>query len=58
MDRWEEARIDRLERKVETLEQKNRDRSWFWMQVWMYGTMAVLWTFAAITIALHVSHHR
>jgi hypothetical protein len=57
MDKWEEARIDRLERKVEALEQKNRDRLWFWMQIWMYGLAAAAWVLAGITIAIHASHH-
>lgn len=58
MDRWEEARIDRLERKVEALERKNWERSLFWMRASMYGLVAAAWVLAAVTIALHVSHHR
>jgi hypothetical protein len=56
MDKWEEARIERLERRVDKLEWKNRERSTFWFNVVIYGMVAALLVLTAAAIAINASN--
>ena len=55
MDKWEEARIERLECRVDKLEWKNRERSTFWFNVVIYGMVAALLVLTAVAIAINAS---
>jgi hypothetical protein len=57
MEKWERDEIVRLERRVDALERKNWDRSFFWMRFWLYGMVAALWILGAVTIAVGATHH-
>jgi hypothetical protein len=40
MEKWEQAQIDRLEKRVDQLEHKNWERSLFTFRLIMYGYVA------------------
>jgi hypothetical protein len=56
MERWEQAQIDRLEKRVDQLEHKNWERSLFTFRLIMYGYVAVFVALAITTIVLGASH--
>ena len=55
MDKWEQDRIDRLEDRIAKLEQKNWDRSMFWLNVMSYVMVTAAVVFATVAITLNVS---
>jgi hypothetical protein len=56
MDRWEQAQIDRLEKRVGQLEHKNWERSLFAFRLIMYGYAAAFIALAITAIVLAASH--
>lgn len=56
MEKWEQAQIDRLEKRVGQLEHKNWERSLFTFRLVMYGYVAVFIALAITAIALGASH--
>jgi hypothetical protein len=59
MEKWEQARIDRLEKRVDQLEHKNWERSDFTFRLIMYGyamAFAALAIAAVVFGASHPSH--
>jgi hypothetical protein len=56
MERWEQAQIDRLEKRVNQLEHKNWERSLFTFRLIMYGYAAAFIAFAVTAVVLGASH--
>ena len=56
MERWEQAQIDRLEKRVDQLERKNWERSFFTFRLIMYGYVVAFAALAIATIVLGASH--
>jgi hypothetical protein len=56
MERWEQAQIDRLEKRINQLEHKNWERSLFTFRLIMYGYAAAFIALAITAIVLGVSH--
>jgi len=56
MEKWEQARIDRLEDRVFQLECKNWERSTRVFQLVMYGLTAAFVILAFVFVAVHASH--
>jgi hypothetical protein len=55
MEKWELDRIDRIEGRVDRLEQKNWERSMFWFNFAIYGMVTAFLVFTAVTIAIEAS---
>lgn len=56
MEKWEQARIDRLEDRVAHLERKNWERSDFTFRLIMHGLTAAFVVLAIVAIAVSASH--
>jgi len=56
MEKWEQAQIDRLEKRVDQLEHKNWERSLFTLRLIMYGYAAAFIALAITAIVLGASH--
>ena len=56
MEKWEQAQIDRLEKRVDQLEHKNWERSFFTFRLIMYGYVAVFVALAITAVVLGASH--
>jgi len=56
MERWEQAQIERLEKRVNQLEHKNWERSLFTFRLIMYGYAATFIALAITAIVLGASH--
>lgn len=56
MERWEQAQIDRLEKRVDQLEHKNWERSAFTFRLIMYGYVVAFAVLAIAAIVLAASH--
>jgi quinol-cytochrome oxidoreductase complex cytochrome b subunit len=56
METWEQARIDRLENRVEQLERKNWERADFTFRLVMYGLTAAVVVLNIVTIAIAAGH--
>jgi hypothetical protein len=56
MEKWEQAQIDRLEKRVGQLERKNWERSDLAFRLIMYGFAAAFVVLALIAIAVSASH--
>jgi hypothetical protein len=56
MERWEQAQIDRLEKRVAQLERKNWERSTRAFQLTMYGFTAAFVVLAIVAVAVGATH--
>ncbi len=56
MEKWEQAQIDRLEKRVDQLEHKNWERSDFRFRLIMYGYATAFVALAIAAIVLGASH--
>ncbi len=56
MEKWEQAQIDRLEKRVDQLEHKNWERSLFTFRLIICGYAAAFIALAITAIALGASH--
>lgn len=56
MEKWEQAQIDRLEKRVDQLEHKNWERSLFTFRLIMYGYAAAFIALAITASVLAASH--
>ncbi|HEX6753044.1 MAG TPA: hypothetical protein VF093_05605 [Solirubrobacterales bacterium] len=55
METWEQARIDRLEARVDQLERKDWERRDFTFRLIMYGLTAAMVVLNIVTIAIAAS---
>jgi quinol-cytochrome oxidoreductase complex cytochrome b subunit len=55
MKTWEQARIDRLEHRVDQLERKSWERADFTFRLVMYGLTAAMVVLNIVTIAIAAS---
>lgn len=56
METWEQARIDRLEARVDQLERKDWERRDFTFRLVMYGLTAAMVVLNIVTIAIAASN--
>jgi quinol-cytochrome oxidoreductase complex cytochrome b subunit len=56
METWEQARIDRLEHRVQQLERKSWERADFTFRLIMYGLTAAVVVLNIVTIAIAASN--
>jgi hypothetical protein len=56
MEKWEEARIERLEDRIVMLERKNWERSDFTFRLAMYGLTAAFVVLTLVAIAVSAAH--
>lgn len=56
MEKWEQAQIDRLEKRITQLEHKNWERSLFTFRLIMYGYVVAFVALAITAIVLGASH--
>ncbi len=56
MEKWEQAQVDRLEKRVDQLEHKNWERSLFTFRLIMYGYAAAFIALAITASVLAASH--
>jgi hypothetical protein len=56
MEKWEQAQIDLLEKRVDQLEHKNWERSLFTFRLIMYGYAAAFIALAITVVVLGASH--
>jgi hypothetical protein len=56
MEKWEQARIERLEDRIVWLERKNWERSDFTFRLTMYGLTAALVVLTLVAIAASAAH--
>jgi hypothetical protein len=56
MEKWEEARIERLEDRIVLLERKNWERSDFTFRLVMYGFTAAFVVLTLVAIVVSAAH--
>jgi hypothetical protein len=56
MDQWDLSRVERLEGRVDRLEQKNWERSMFWFNFAIYVMVTAFLVFTAVVIAIDASN--
>jgi hypothetical protein len=56
MEKWEQAQIDRIEKRVDQLERKNWERSDFTFRLITYGLTAAFVALAFVAAAISPSH--
>ena len=56
MEKWEQAQIDRIEKRVDQLEHKNWERSLFTFRLIMYGYVVAFVALAIAAVVLGASH--
>jgi hypothetical protein len=56
MDKWELNRVERLEDRLNRLEQKNWERSTVWFNFAVYGMVTAFLVFAAVMITINASN--